>query len=169
MKITKSQLKQIIKEELSSITEGGAMGHYEGPSAAQAVIEQVKQVVTLFSDLYNGLPDNESKELFEDYLNKNVELYTETWREERAEGPEEAPSDIEDPTVPSPEEENFRTVEFMINFYQDKPWAWESAEYAYQEMAEGGDPDGIRSEMYPDWSDEDFAEVIRTIDPRGEY
>jgi hypothetical protein len=28
MKITKSQLKQIIKEELSNIAEGGSMGHF---------------------------------------------------------------------------------------------------------------------------------------------
>ena len=43
------------------------------------------------------------------------------------------------------------------------------AEYHYHEMAHGNDPEGIRSEMYPDWSDEDFAEVIRAISPRGEY
>tara|TARA_R110000824_G_scaffold285604_1_gene473765 strand:- start:115 stop:459 length:345 start_codon:yes stop_codon:yes gene_type:complete len=67
------------------------------------------------------------------------------------------------------EEENFHTVDFMINFYQEKPRAWNMAEYHYHEMAHGNDPEGIRSEMYPDWSDEDFAEVIRAISPRGEY
>ena len=82
MKITKKQLKQIIKEELSNITEGGAMGHYE-ETPDQMVIEQVKEVTTLFADLYNGLPDDESKELFEQYLNANVQLYTERWQEER--------------------------------------------------------------------------------------
>jgi hypothetical protein len=30
MKITKAKLKQIIKEELSAMSEGGAQGHYEG-------------------------------------------------------------------------------------------------------------------------------------------
>ena len=33
MKITKSQLKQIIKEELSNIAEGGYMGHHDERSA----------------------------------------------------------------------------------------------------------------------------------------
>ena len=67
------------------------------------------------------------------------------------------------------EEENFRTVDHMINFYQEKPMLWQMAVNQYHEMAHGEDPDGIRSEMYPDWSDEDFAEVIKAIDPRGEY
>lgn len=35
MKITKSQLKQIIKEELPGIIEGGAMGHYPGPEESE--------------------------------------------------------------------------------------------------------------------------------------
>jgi len=32
MKITKTQLKQIIREELSNMEEGGDMGHYKPPS-----------------------------------------------------------------------------------------------------------------------------------------
>ena len=82
MKITKTQLRKIIKEELSNITEGGAMGHYEH-TPDDAVIDKVGEVTTLFADLYNGLPDDESKELFEQYLNENVQLYTERWQEER--------------------------------------------------------------------------------------
>jgi hypothetical protein len=35
MKITKQQLKQIIKEELDSVREGGAMGQYDGPTAEE--------------------------------------------------------------------------------------------------------------------------------------
>ena len=91
MKLTKSQLKQIIKEELSNITEGGAMGHYEetsdhmDASSINSVIDQVREVTTLFADLYNGLPDDESKELFEEYLNANVRLYTKEWQKERQE------------------------------------------------------------------------------------
>jgi hypothetical protein len=33
--------------------------------------------------LYNSLPDDASKEIFEHYLNKNVELYTKEWQKER--------------------------------------------------------------------------------------
>ena len=100
MKLTKSQLKQIIKEELSNITEGGYAGHYEGTSD-QMAIEQVKEVTTLFADLYNGLPDDESKELFEQYLNANVQLYTERWQEERS---SESSSWLDaPPTMPPPQ------------------------------------------------------------------
>ena len=57
----------------------------------QMAIEQVEEVVLMFSKFYNNLPDDESKELFEEYLNKNVRLYTENWQEERnsTEEPEE--------------------------------------------------------------------------------
>jgi hypothetical protein len=37
MKITKAKLKQIIKEELSSVSEGGAIGHYEGGEGSGAL------------------------------------------------------------------------------------------------------------------------------------
>ena len=54
MKITKSQLKQIIKEELSVVlNEGGAMGHYspevsEDPDSDETqVMEAVKEVLDL--------------------------------------------------------------------------------------------------------------------------
>jgi len=95
MKITKTQLKRIIKEELSNITEGGAMGHYEetsdqmDASSINLVNDQVREATTLFADLYNGLPDDESKELFEEYFNANVQLYTKEWRKERSAGPED--------------------------------------------------------------------------------
>ena len=89
MKITKTQLKQIIKEELTNIAEGGPAGHYE--------------------------------------------------------------------------KENFRTVDYMIDFYNEKPNMWEFAEYHYHKMAQGEDPEGVRSEMYPHWSDEDFAQVIEAV------
>ena len=57
----------------------------------QMAIEQVEEVVLMFSKFYNNLPDDESKERFEEYLNKNVRLYTEKWQEERnsTEEPEE--------------------------------------------------------------------------------
>ena len=95
MKLTKSQLKRIIKEELSNIVEGGYAGHGEersgqmDASSINSVIDQVREATTLFADLYNGLPDDESKELFEEYLNANVRLYTQEWQKERSEGPED--------------------------------------------------------------------------------
>ena len=95
MKITKSQLKRIIKEELSNIVEGAHAAHGEktsdhmDASSINSVIDQVREATTLFADLYNGLPDDESKELFEEYFNANVQLYTERWQEERSEGPED--------------------------------------------------------------------------------
>ena len=57
----------------------------------QMAIEQVEEVVLMFSKFYNNLPDDESKEFFEEYLNKNVRLYTEEWQKERnsTEEPEE--------------------------------------------------------------------------------
>ena len=104
MKITKSQLKQIIKEELHGLSEstwsrGQPTTDPEGynveqeweqeqklsmdASSINSVIDQVREVTTLFADLYNGLPDDESKELFEEYLNANVQLYTKEWQKER--------------------------------------------------------------------------------------
>ena len=65
-----------------------AEGHYE-QAPNQMVIEQVKEVTKLFADMYNGLSDDESKELFEHWLNANVQLYTERWQEERSAGPED--------------------------------------------------------------------------------
>ena len=101
MKITKSQLKQIIKEELEEAQERMLTGD---EAADQLAVDGVREVVELFSRLYNSLPDEGSKELFEQYLNENVELYTETWRKERrrAGGGLGGPGD--GPRYPTPEE-----------------------------------------------------------------
>tara|TARA_R110000744_G_scaffold36537_4_gene84236 strand:- start:30 stop:290 length:261 start_codon:yes stop_codon:yes gene_type:complete len=80
MKITKTQLKQIIKEELSSINEGDELD--------QRVVRELGEVVDLYRGFYDKLPDNESKELFEYYLNENVKLHTRKWQEDRK-SPEE--------------------------------------------------------------------------------
>ena len=131
MKITKSQLKQLIKEVISEAWD-----------------------------------DNDDEWLTPDEMRKSPRS--------KMMGPspiagQEDPSDTEGDYTMAQEEENFRTVDYMINFYQEKPMLWDMAVNQYHNMAHGEDPDGIRSEMYPDWSDEDFAEVIRAIDPRGEY
>jgi hypothetical protein len=58
MKITKAKLKQIISEELSSMSEGGAQGHYGGePEAADPVVEDIvnlEQVGTMIRDMHPG-------------------------------------------------------------------------------------------------------------------
>ena len=81
MKLTKTQLKQIIKEELSSINEGDELD--------QRVVRELGEVVDLYRGFYDKLPDNESKELFEHYLNKNVEIYTKMWQKDRSPAIEE--------------------------------------------------------------------------------
>ena len=132
MKITKSQLKRIIKEELDEVIGGD------------------RDVEWLTSDEMRKSPPSASVR--------------------RAVGPKKYPETEGDYSMGlEPEEENFRTVDYMINFYQEKPMLWDMSVNQYHEMAHGEDPEGIRSEMYPDWSDEDFGEVIRAISPRGEY
>ena len=126
MKITKSQLKQIIKEELNEVIGGD------------------RDVEWLTADELRKSPPSASVR--------------------RAVGPKKYPETEGDYSMGlEPEEENFRTVDYMINFYQEKPMLWQMAVNQYHNMAHGEDPEGIRSQMYPDWSDEDFAEVIRAI------
>jgi len=141
MKITKSQLKQIIKEELNEAWD-----------------------------------DNEDEWL--DHLSKDSQGLSPLDKSPRSKmmGPspiagQEDPSDTEGGYTMSQEsgEEDPRAVDDMISFYQENPRYWYVAEDHYRDMAQGKDPEGIRSEMYPDWSDEDFAEVIRAISPGEEY
>jgi hypothetical protein len=58
MKITKAKLKQIISEELSSMSEGGAQGHYGGePEAADPVVDYIthlEQVGNMIRDMHPG-------------------------------------------------------------------------------------------------------------------
>ena len=84
MKITQSQLRQIIKEELSNIVS-------EDSASDQMAVDKVREVVELWNESYNNLPDDESRALFEDFLNQNLKLYTERWQREREEAaaPEE--------------------------------------------------------------------------------
>jgi len=132
MKITKSQLKQIINEELDEVIGGD------------------RDVEWLTADELRKSPPSASVR--------------------RAVGPKKYPETEGDYSMGlDPEEEDFHTVDFMIDFYQENPHAWNMAEYHYHDMAHGEDPEGIRSQIYPSWSDEDFAEVIRAIAPREEY
>jgi len=77
------------KEEEHWVEDEEKTSDHMDASSINSVIDQVREVTTLFADLYNGLPDDESKELFEEYLNANVQLYTERWQEERSAGTED--------------------------------------------------------------------------------
>ena len=77
MKLTSSQLRKIIREELSGIVS-------EDSASDQMAVDKVREVVELWNESYNNLPDDESRALFEDFLNQNLKLYTERWRQERA-------------------------------------------------------------------------------------
>ena len=60
MKITKAKLKQIILEEVSSMSEGGARGHYEGGAeAADPVVSVIVKVEELRDLIMNGDPGGE--------------------------------------------------------------------------------------------------------------
>ena len=68
MRITKSRLRNLIKEEVA---------------ATSKAIDGVRQVVELWSSIHNSLKDDESKKVFEDYLGRNFEAYTKKWRQDR--------------------------------------------------------------------------------------
>jgi len=133
MKITKTQLKQLIKEVISEAWD-----------------------------------DNDDEWLAPDEMRKSPR--SKMMGTSPIAGQED-PSDTEGGYTMSQEsgEEDPRTVDDMTSFYQENPRYWYVAEDHYRDMAQGKDPEGIRSEMYPDWSDEDFAEVIRAVSPGEEY
>ena len=56
------------------------------------------------------------------------------------------------------------TPESKIAFFQQKPKRWrDSVQAEYQDMANGGDGGGIRQELFPNWSNEDFQKVINAM------
>jgi len=91
MKLTKSKLKQLIKEELQKLAENE---QFESPwlgkpapvkrapvwSAAATNVEDVLEPVLA---AYNSLADNESKAAFEEQLLKNIGAYVAKWKQER--------------------------------------------------------------------------------------
>ena len=80
MKLTKSKLKQIIKETVEEYP--GEWG--STPTASLNTLEDaLKSVLPVIRDAYDSLADDESKADFEDYLLKNVTMYVDKWREER--------------------------------------------------------------------------------------
>jgi hypothetical protein len=83
MKITKKQLRDLIKEEVA---------------ANSKAIDGVRQVVELWDSIHNSLRDDESKKMFEDYLGQNFEAYTKKWRDDRddREDPDDTSASIEE-------------------------------------------------------------------------
>jgi hypothetical protein len=78
MKITKTQLKQIIREELLKEAH---------PSASVAInlLEDVmQQIAPIINDAYDRLRDPEEQQTFESFLNKNIRLMSRQWEEKRS-------------------------------------------------------------------------------------
>ena len=76
MKITKSQLKQIIKE---------ALGTWQSSEPGEdKAIEELERIMTDISNVYDRIKDPESQEIFEKFLNENVALITQAWQKDRA-------------------------------------------------------------------------------------
>ena len=59
MKITKTQLKQIIKEELSSMSEGGGIGHYEGGEGSGALDRRQQKEYAMALSIVLGISPEE--------------------------------------------------------------------------------------------------------------
>jgi len=91
MKITKTQLKQIIKEELLKEMGPGV------DTAINLLQDVMRQIAPVINDAYDSLSDPESQQTFERYLNENIRLMSKRWEEERsayAEEPTEEPGKI---------------------------------------------------------------------------
>jgi len=91
MKITKTQLRQIIKEELLKEMGPGAM------TAINLLEDVMRQIAPVINAAYDRLDDPESQQTFASFLGKNIGVITRQWEEERsayAEEPAEEPGKI---------------------------------------------------------------------------
>ena len=73
MKITKSQLRKIIKEEMADVSA----------IQEEEVLEKLSEVLVMVDEVYMNLPTDISKELFANYLLKNIDQRIENWEEDR--------------------------------------------------------------------------------------
>jgi hypothetical protein len=77
MKLTKTQIKKIIKEELTVVLN-------EDSAADQKAIYLLKEIMLAIHDSYKSLKDSPgAQEIFEYFLNENVKMYTKKWQKER--------------------------------------------------------------------------------------
>ena len=104
MKITKQQLKQIVKEELMNEISFDKFMSDKGLGAGSApvgtgkdepvvppgmksgmgpVMRVLESIMEQISATYNSLSHPHDQEDFEKYLNENVRLMTEAWQEDR--------------------------------------------------------------------------------------
>ena len=87
MKITKQQLKKIVKEELLKEFGGEeGLGAGSSPVGSDTAMNLLEDVMEQISAAYNSLVNRADQEDFEKYLNENVAVYTATWQEEREYG-----------------------------------------------------------------------------------
>ena len=77
MKITRSQLKQIIKEELLK----------EVSEEEQVAIDHLERIMTDIHKTYGRLPTDRLKEDFEGFLKKNIDMTILQWQETRNPSP----------------------------------------------------------------------------------
>ena len=78
MKITKTQLRQIIKEELLKEMAPGAM------TAINLLEDVMRQIAPVINDAYDRLDDPEDQQTFASFLSKNIGVITQQWEEERS-------------------------------------------------------------------------------------
>ena len=78
MKLTKSKLKQIIKEALEEEFDP------EAPRGEPWWVTEMRRVMTSADSLYKAMPD-EGKQ----FLTENFEMYVKEWKKEQAGYPEE--------------------------------------------------------------------------------
>ncbi len=53
----------------------------------------------------------------------------------------------------------------VIAQFKEDSFRWQRyCQNDFYHLASGGDGDGMRSEFYPGWSDQDFIDVIKAID-----
>ena len=103
MKLTKTKLKQIIKEEIAGLVSEGER-HPDEPwsdkslealaydqTAINTVKDALEKVLSTIEDAYSSLADEETQAQFEEHLLKNIQLYIKKWQAER--GPE-APASL---------------------------------------------------------------------------
>tara|TARA_Y100000034_G_scaffold2753_1_gene3348 strand:- start:753 stop:1637 length:885 start_codon:yes stop_codon:yes gene_type:complete len=83
MKSSKTQLKQIIMEELNETHY--ALGPLSVDVPDQYVMEKLAQVVDPIADAYNDLATPEEQETFEENLVKEIDEYVQQWRQQRGE------------------------------------------------------------------------------------
>jgi len=100
MIVSKQELTQLVKEELARVLKEAGFGLFDKGTMSmkpsqmtQEEQEEVREVRQAIDDLYltieeiaytyNDLKTNKAKEIFEEYLVENIDMYVNKWRKER--------------------------------------------------------------------------------------